>query len=1496
MAEPARRLDFDDSKAKRVENQRILFLDPQVKTEELVALLAAIADDISSDQFAGKNQIRKHWLYFQQSEATLQWANTFSVNPGKETVTDFTQGILNLTDVRQILAEASNIIVARFANSLPSHWKAVLQSFTDLEHVRLHLDSRVKLHDAIEAIEEVLTEKEREVKKPSADASIVLPEPYKQLLGEIDRQEEKFFDFPDARLDALSPNEAQKRRKELHQDHLFKILTVLSGFTDLPEGAEAVTLSNFPTRVPHVRDFLNIWLYYSHTWAKNQKQYPQIGLLDNPQYFPSSKINALFIDLDQYSVLNDKPAVSYFGRVVRGWLEVLEKPIEGAVAASVSAAEAEVEGGGDPEVIDEVKRKKPDAKPSDEELLVNVAEELAEAGFTYRLEAVRLQNFLLPQFLAAHGFEDVDVFLGSMTSADQSVVIDTFRREFLKELESTLRTLSSEQIAKLNTPEGRVQIRLELASKLMYRLSANTPLVGAVQAIKEEYVTQQAQRSLTEAVRQRPELAAQDNSILLQQYRESARQAIHAKAQALEELVQYNNLTNDLQKNQLELLFPDAGAVELEKLGKFQSYKQNLRGSITQLLQLGGFSANDEAFILTKLDVLLASKTSPDQLKLLNRQQFAAFFGVQLPAGVSARAYTGLLYCLSEYSQQRMVVLADAYGLSIAQTQHGTLDHHWAQINQDLIKWLSDTPQQDIRRQLALVLDHLSADDRQGLFEFLNNNQYDAAAKQEFLAKLTAWVQQRHGDVDGVLPAWIQQALEHENKLKALKPTPKSQLEVVTIDNDFYKHAAIAQAQTPQSLRYLADHPDHAAISGIFNGLHSEVQSEWQKELLERLRTQPEAVAAAMAAGVPLSRLSQYLSDEEDVPDDASEDLREKKRQYLQLLAEQILREELAKERELEHAQIVQDLVLAGADISYNNFTDPNGGVQFNDEPADTRQLEQLPARSPLGGQDQPTSISRAGSLARSAKKFVETARTGQRRLKQANMARKAAVTAGRAIAANPAAAGVGLAGLLGLIIGALTQSVAAGAGAIIGGIGGGFVGFWVGGPIGAAAGFTIGTAAGGAAGYALGGGAAGSVSAGASSVGSGLGSMLPNLAGGATAASSAISGTSASALASSSTFLAGSGVAAIMGTAALAIVNQGTLMGAFLPPLATVGSDGQESLYVTVEKIAKPQGGSALPGNKYPNPNPSTIFEYQVTIRANKGYDLYIRNIEDTFKVTRNTELNTDTNDITPPSPITFESTKQRLRDNGMGSFIQNIDGQEVIFIPASGGDNALQVAAYTVEFNSSFHDAGAANTVTINFDAKNITTGEVKNELIAETGRVICFGECPQSLGGGCWPTSGKIVQYPYQSSGACQDWSVGCTHKSLDAFDIVAPLNETIYAPFEGRACGRLKDSGYGTSVRMQTNVNGVNYELIFGHMSRFETGLGSCKDVQPGDIIGYVNDTGFSAGNHLHYEVRPMGGSNANSNLRKLIPPEDADITNGAFVESCYAQATFNPNGP
>ena len=113
--------------------------------------------------------------------------------------------------------------------------------------------------------------------------------------------------------------------------------------------------------------------------------------------------------------------------------------------------------------------------------------------------------------------------------------------------------------------------------------------------------------------------------------------------------------------------------------------------------------------------------------------------------------------------------------------------------------------------------------------------------------------------------------------------------------------------------------------------------------------------------------------------------------------------------------------------------------------------------------------------------------------------------------------------------------------------------------------------------------------------------------------------------------------------------------------------------------------------------------------------------------------------------------------------------------------------------------------------------------------------------------WPAVGPITtRFGVPGS----DW-IGGYHMGLD-------IGASFGSPIVAAAGGMVEEAngdnshGYGNHVLIS---HGNGYETLYAHMSRIVAKAG--ETVSQGQLIGYVGQTGYANGPHLHFEVRRNG---------------------------------------
>jgi murein DD-endopeptidase MepM/ murein hydrolase activator NlpD len=92
---------------------------------------------------------------------------------------------------------------------------------------------------------------------------------------------------------------------------------------------------------------------------------------------------------------------------------------------------------------------------------------------------------------------------------------------------------------------------------------------------------------------------------------------------------------------------------------------------------------------------------------------------------------------------------------------------------------------------------------------------------------------------------------------------------------------------------------------------------------------------------------------------------------------------------------------------------------------------------------------------------------------------------------------------------------------------------------------------------------------------------------------------------------------------------------------------------------------------------------------------------------------------------------------------------------------------------------------------------------------------------------------------------------TMRAHRGIDFAAPTGTPIRAAGDGIVTFAGVQNGYGNVIMIQHEGE---YSTVYAHLSRFATETKGGARVHQGDTIGYVGQTGWATGPHLHYEFR------------------------------------------
>lgn len=231
--------------------------------------------------------------------------------------------------------------------------------------------------------------------------------------------------------------------------------------------------------------------------------------------------------------------------------------------------------------------------------------------------------------------------------------------------------------------------------------------------------------------------------------------------------------------------------------------------------------------------------------------------------------------------------------------------------------------------------------------------------------------------------------------------------------------------------------------------------------------------------------------------------------------------------------------------------------------------------------------------------------------------------------------------------------------------------------------------------------------------------------------------------------------------------------------------------------------------------------------------------------------------------------------------------------------GNSLMRFDSWTDGINVAFRTVNSFNCSTIECigqkyaplgasnDPKNLNqhwVPGVKNHLNA-TAQSSCAPQLAQEtkpdLPSG-WPTVGKISQGPYE----------GFSHKGQNAIDILNSTSAPVYSTLSGTVTEAIYQDpspniGYGVQVIIRNGQTGA--EVLFAHLiSQSNSHLKVGQSVNKGDLVGMTDNTGYSTGTHLHYEIR---GSIKNSSFAQFVL--GGNIANNIVVKQAGNEGEWTP---
>ncbi len=159
---------------------------------------------------------------------------------------------------------------------------------------------------------------------------------------------------------------------------------------------------------------------------------------------------------------------------------------------------------------------------------------------------------------------------------------------------------------------------------------------------------------------------------------------------------------------------------------------------------------------------------------------------------------------------------------------------------------------------------------------------------------------------------------------------------------------------------------------------------------------------------------------------------------------------------------------------------------------------------------------------------------------------------------------------------------------------------------------------------------------------------------------------------------------------------------------------------------------------------------------------------------------------------------------------------------------------------------------------------------------------------------PTEGE-VKATYQDPEYLQEF--GKEHYGIDiANNGIVPVvatadGEVVFADFHN---GSTPENSYGNLIRINHDIDDVFYQSCYAHLNTFLVKEGDY--VHQGEIIGYMGNTGFSKGQHLHFEIHEGGEWNASKSFAidpmKLLNGLSTVAENYHVFDGTWASLSIN----
>jgi murein DD-endopeptidase MepM/ murein hydrolase activator NlpD len=225
--------------------------------------------------------------------------------------------------------------------------------------------------------------------------------------------------------------------------------------------------------------------------------------------------------------------------------------------------------------------------------------------------------------------------------------------------------------------------------------------------------------------------------------------------------------------------------------------------------------------------------------------------------------------------------------------------------------------------------------------------------------------------------------------------------------------------------------------------------------------------------------------------------------------------------------------------------------------------------------------------------------------------------------------------------------------------------------------------------------------------------------------------------------------------------------------------------------------------------------------------------------------------------------ATRLQLRSGEIRSSL--FAASDAVGLPDAVTMQLAEIFSGEVDF---LHDLRRGDRFTVVYemrelDGQTVGTGRIVAAEFVNKGNVLrAFSWQAADGSDGYYAQDGKslrkaFMRSPLEFTRITSGFSLARFHPFLQTWrahkgvDFAAPTGTPVRATGDGRVASAGRQNGYGNVVILQHNGA---FSTVYAHLSRFASGMKQGIRVTQGDVIGYVGQTGWATGPHLHYEFR------------------------------------------